>query len=302
MMLPIQDVTIASTRTNSTNNLWLYLSIEFLIAAAISGFLAVLNVIKSFLPKPPRDLTGNVVLIAGASSTLGESLVEEFIKSGCSVICVDKNIRSAKEITARLRSRCHMEGIGLEYRKSQPENAVGSIIAAYECDLLNRDAIREIVKKVEDKVNGIDILVTCTGQPNQDIFNTINTTLMSHYWTMLSFLPFMLRRDKAHIVGITPILSTEDAFMGSKAAIASLMESLSQELSNRNTHLTFLTISPTAEQGSTVQNKQQMAKDIVQAVSRDQCSISISWSSEVLYRISCVIYSAITRFTQWLHT
>lgn len=299
MMLPIQDTINTNSRTNASN-LWIYLSIEFLIAAAISGFLAILNVIKSILPRPPRDLTGNVVLIAGASSTLGESLVEEFTRNGCSVICMDKNIRSVEEITGRLKSRMSV-GIAAERRKNEPENA-GSIIAAYDCDLLNRDAIRVIAKKVEDKINGIDVLVTCTGQPHQDVFDTVSTTLMSHYWMMLAFLPSMLRRDKAHIVGITPVVSTKDAYLGSKAAVTGLMESLGQELSNRNTHLTFLAVSPTAEQASTMQKEQQVAKDIVQAVSRDQHSISVSWSSKVLYRIGCVIYIAITRFTQWLYT
>lgn len=43
--------------------LLLYLSIEFLIAIAIACFISILNLIKSLLPKPPRDLTGNVVLV-----------------------------------------------------------------------------------------------------------------------------------------------------------------------------------------------------------------------------------------------
>lgn len=53
---------------------------------------------------------------------------------------------------------------------------------AYECDLLDRNAIREIARKIEDEIGGIDVLVTCAGQPNQDIFDMASTTLMSHYW------------------------------------------------------------------------------------------------------------------------
>jgi len=63
MMLPMQDKVITNSRTAYSDNLWLYLSAEFLIATVISGFLTILNVIKSFLPKPPRDLTGNVILV-----------------------------------------------------------------------------------------------------------------------------------------------------------------------------------------------------------------------------------------------
>lgn len=298
MMLRVKDESVTNSRTGFSINFLFYLSFEFIIGTIISSFLIILNAIKSVLPKPPRDLSGDVVLIAGVSSTLGESLAEEFARGGCSVICVDNDFRSVKEITTRLKSRCNkVKGIGPNYREKKQEN-VGPIMAAYECNLMDRNAIREIAKKVEDEVGGIDILVTCAGQSYQDIFDTATTTLMSHYWTMLAFLPFMIQRDRAYIVGITPITSTQDVYLSSRAAIAGLMESLSQELSNHTSHLTFLAISPIACR----QEEQAIAKEIVQAVRRGQCSISINWCSKMIYHISCVIYSAITTVSQWLHT
>lgn len=64
MMLSIRDeAIIANSRTDSSTNIWFYLSVEFLIGAVISGFLSILNVVKLLLPKPPRDLTGDVVLV-----------------------------------------------------------------------------------------------------------------------------------------------------------------------------------------------------------------------------------------------
>ncbi|TGZ46021.1 estradiol 17-beta-dehydrogenase 11-like [Temnothorax curvispinosus] len=302
MMLRVTDESvITNSRGGFSINFLFYLSIEFVIGAVISSILAILDVIKSLLPKPPRDLSGDVVLIAGVSSTLGESLAEEFARGGCSVICVDNDFRSAEEITARLKSRCNrVKEIGPDHREHEREY-VGPTMTAYECNLLDRNAIREIAKKVEDEVGGVDVLVTCAGQPYQDIFDTVNTTLMSHYWMVLAFLPFMLQRDRAHIVGITPITSTQDVYLSSRAAIAGLMESLGEELSNRNSHLTFLAISPTVARGSTRQEEQQMAKEVVQAVRRGQCSISINWCSKMMYQISCAIYSAITMVSQWLH-
>lgn len=302
-MLRVKDESVnANSRTGFSINFLFYLSFEFLIGTVISGFLVILDVIKSLLPKPPRDLSGDVVLIAGVSSTLGEFLAEEFARGGCSVICVDNDFRSVEELTTRLKLRCNkVKGIGPDHREHEQETA-GPTMAAYECNLLDRNAIREIAKKVEDEVGGIDVLVTCAGQPYQDIFDTANTTLMSHYWMVLAFLPFMLQRDRAHIVGITPIASTQDVYLSSRAAIAGLMESLSQELSNRNSHLTFLAISPTTTSNSTKREEQEIAKEVVQAVRRDQCSISINWCSKMMYQISCCIYSAITTVSQWLHT
>ncbi|XP_011251611.1 estradiol 17-beta-dehydrogenase 11 [Camponotus floridanus] len=303
MMLPIKDEgIIANSKIDSSINIWFYLSIEFLIGAIISGFLSILNTIKSLLPKPPRSLAGDVVLIAGISSTLGESLAEKFIKGGCSVICMDKDLRYVEEIIARLRSRCcRVEGIGPNYRKHELENEK-PIIMTYECDLLDRNAIREIARKIEDDIGGIDVLVTCAGQPNQDIFDMASTTLMSHYWTMLAFLPLMLRRDRAYVVGVTPVASSQDVYLGSRAAIAGLMESLGQELSDHRSHLTFLAVSPVAGHDYTRQKEQQVAEEVVQAVSRNQSVIDVSWCSKMLYRISCMIHSGITTVTQWLHT
>lgn len=121
--------------------------------------------------------------IAGASSTLGESLAEEFVEGGCSVICVDNDLRSLKEITTKLRSRYRRVEEMQHSREGESRDA-RPIIVAYECDLLDCNAVRKIAKKVEDEVGGIDVLVTCVGQPNQDIFDMTSTTLMSHHWVI----------------------------------------------------------------------------------------------------------------------
>lgn len=102
------------------------------------------------------------------------------------MICVDNDFRSAEKITTRLKSRFNkVKGIGPDHREHRQEN-VGPTMAAYECDLLDRNAVREIAKKVEDEIGGIDILVTCAGQPYQDIFDTVNKILMSHYWVSVN--------------------------------------------------------------------------------------------------------------------
>lgn len=304
MMLSFRDDTVITNSkvTNPTTTVWFYLTFEFLIGALFSGFLTLLGIIKSALPKPPRDLTGEVVVVAGASSTLGQSLADEFAKSGCSVICIDNDLGSVEEVAARLATRYpRVEEIRPRHRKddSQPP---GPRIAAYKCDLLDREDIRETAKRIKGEMGRIDTLVTCVGHPNQDIFDTASRTLMSHYWTVLAFLPSMLHREKAHIIGITPVASDQDGYLGSRAALASLMESLGQELSNRSSHLMFLSISPVAGRSSTRQSEQQIARDVVQAVRRDQCSLTVSWISRVFYQISCVMYNAITTVTQWIQT
>ncbi|XP_035737954.1 short-chain dehydrogenase/reductase family 16C member 6-like [Vespa mandarinia] len=280
-----------------------YLSIEFLIAIAISCFISILNLIKSVLPKPPRDLTGNVVLIVGAASSLGASLADEFAKRGCSVICVDEINDSVQQIASDLQFRySDLKGDIRTSQEKQDASRRSPRIIAYQCNLLNHNNIHDIAKKVKNEIGGIDILVTCVGAAGQDIFDTANTTLMSHYWTILAFLPSMLNRERVHIVGVMPVVSNEDAYIGSRTAIANLMECLGRELSNCVNNFTFLAVAPTTKNRSIRQGEQRVAKDIVEAVRRDQSSLNIGWCSPLFYRISCVIYNIITTITRWYRT
>ncbi|XP_017881174.1 retinol dehydrogenase 10-A-like [Ceratina calcarata] len=296
------EIMVTCSRTGSpSSTVWLFLTIEFLIGIFLSVFLAILTVIKSLLPKPPRDLTGDVVLIVGASSSLGESLTEEFVKNGCSVVCVDSNSKLIEENVSKLRKQYQLVEKVDTYRKND-SSVCRSAINSYECNLEDKDDIRRLAQKVKDDIGRVDILVTCVGDSNQDIFDTASRTLMSHFWTVLAFLPLMLYQERARIVGVTPVASNSDAYHGSRAAIVSLMESLCQELSNHTSHLAFLAFSPIAECRTLKQSEERIAKNIVRAVKTDQNDLNISWMSRLLYKLSCMTYRGITLLTQWVHS
>ncbi|XP_053996602.1 estradiol 17-beta-dehydrogenase 11-like [Hylaeus anthracinus] len=296
-----EAMTVNSRTGCPSSTVWLYLTVEFLIGMFLSGILAILGVVKTLLPKPPRDLAGDIVLVAGAASSLGESLAEEFAKDGCSVICVDSDAASIEETASRLRSSYpRVEDVGSSHGKDAP--SAKSTISAYECDLLDKDDIGRTARKIKDEIGKVDVLVTCVGNMNQDIFDTASTTLMSHFWTVLAFLPLMLYRARAHIIGVTPVASSRDAYHGSRAAIASLMASLCQELSNHSSHLTFMAFTPIARSSTMKEDEQQVARNIVQAVKTDQSNLSVSWMPRFLYRLGCATYHGITTFTQWVRS
>jgi hypothetical protein len=67
---------ISSPRISNPSFLgWLYLNFELLLGLGLSGFLVFLNIIKSLLPKPPRDLTGDVVLVNCLALTISYRFV-----------------------------------------------------------------------------------------------------------------------------------------------------------------------------------------------------------------------------------
>ncbi|XP_031841232.1 estradiol 17-beta-dehydrogenase 11 [Nomia melanderi] len=303
MFVTIDEASVTNSRLGSPSSVvWLFLIVEFLIGALLSGFLGILEIVKSLLPKPPRDMTGDVVLVAGAASALGESLAEEFAKCGCSVICVDHDSESIERIAAGLKGRYPMvEEVKPNHDKDDSQRLKTRKLA-YECDLSDREQIRSTAQKIKDEVGRVDVLVTCVGNLDQDIFDTASRTLMSHFWTVLAFLPLILYRERAHIVGVTPIVSSRDAYHGSRAAIASLMGSLCQELSNHSSQLTFLAFAPIANCSSPEKSVKEVATNIMHAVRTDQQSLNVGWMSGFLYRLSCTMYYYITAFTEWVHS
>ncbi|XP_015588068.1 short-chain dehydrogenase/reductase family 16C member 6 isoform X2 [Cephus cinctus] len=288
-MIPLKEESLMfySKNDNFTTIAWLYLYTQFIVGAVISGFLAFLAVLKSILPKPPRDLTGDIALITGATTLLGSSLAKEFSRAGCSVVCIDKDLKSVKRTVSCLENCSRVERIGSVHRKRQDSERMQKSFA-YECDFNDRDEIRGIAKKINDEVGQVDILVTCFGSQDEDILDT----------TVLAFLPFLLLRRKAHVIGVTPTISVQDAYMGSRAAVTGLMESLGQEFARQRSQLKFITVAPKAEPRLLKKTEYEIARNVVEAVRTDQSSLSVNWCSRMLYRISCVIYRAINIITQ----
>ncbi|XP_011304013.1 short-chain dehydrogenase/reductase family 16C member 6 isoform X2 [Fopius arisanus] len=303
-MVPLRDDVLVNARPRGpSSTVWIYLLAEFLLAAVFSASLSLLGIIKTILPKPPRDITGDIVLITGVTSSLGKCLAEAFAKVGCTIVCVDSDLESVRKTASELECQYPViEGVGPGHRKQDATDDRCKRVWAYECDLKNRNAIRQFAGRVKNEIGRVDALVTCVGNSGQDIFDTVSTTLMSHYWTLMAFIPFMLHQRRAHVVGVTPTTSTQDAYRGTRAAIAGLMESLGQEFSSRGGQINLITVAPKADPRLFSQSEEQVAEDVVQAVRRDQCCLSGSWWSTVLYRISCTIHRAITHITRWLYT
>ncbi|XP_074109866.1 retinol dehydrogenase 10 [Cotesia typhae] len=302
-MVPMKEEVFTNSRMGSPSSIaWLYLLAEFFIGMLLSTTLFFFRIIKSLLPKPPRDLTGDIVLVTGATSPLGRCLATEFIRVGCTIVCVDHDLELVRTTACELEANYPaIQSLSPEHRK-QDVVEFKSRVFAYACDLWDRNSIRNVAQKVRDEIGPLDILVTCAGDSNQNILDTVNNTLMSHYWTVLAFLPLMYHQQKAHIVGVTPTVSTDDAYLGTRAAITGLMESLGHAFGSRCGNLNFMTVAPKADPRLIRQSEEKVAYDVVQAVRRDQCCLSATWCSATLYCVSCAIHKIITIVTRWIYT
>lgn len=137
-------------------------------------------------------------MTGATSTTLGGLLVEEFARGGCSVICVDEDGGAVEEVAAKLRARFPpADDVVEDVPRRRKDSAQGLPSRprfsgyAYSCDLRDREQIRSLAKRVKEDVGRVDVLVTCAGDPRDQLFDTVSRTLMSHYWVAIAhFLLF----------------------------------------------------------------------------------------------------------------
>ena len=82
--------------------------------------------------KSPSN-SGKVVIVTGAGGTIGTEISKVFSRSGAEIVCIDKNIVTAKE-TAKL---------------------CGKNALAIECDLTSRNEIEDAFKKIILQFGGV---------------------------------------------------------------------------------------------------------------------------------------------------
>ena len=129
---------------------------------------------------------------------------------------------------------------------------------AYQCDLLDKTRIDEIVKVLLNKYGGIDILIHNAGYENDAVFakmnqntwdDVIDVNLKSLYGLTHNLLPYMTERKWGRIVNITSIAALTGAYgksnyAAAKAGIIGFTKSLSLELASKG--ITVNAIAPGA--------------------------------------------------------
>ena len=126
--------------------------------------------------------TGKVVIVTGAGGTIGSEISKVFYKSGAEIVCIDKNIITARE-TAKF---------------------CGKNALAIECDLTSREEIKNAFKEIILKFGGVDILISNAGIALQgDLYNmddeilnnSLNINLLSHHYLSQQSLHIFKSQD-----------------------------------------------------------------------------------------------------------
>ena len=91
------------------------------------------------------DLKGQVAVVSGASSGLGQQIALAFARQGASLVILARRLERLEEFKPKL----------LE--------AGAADVAAYKCDVTNTDEINSVAVKVEQQFGKVDILLNCAG-------------------------------------------------------------------------------------------------------------------------------------------
>lgn len=171
-----------------------------------------------------RDLRGKNALVTGAAMGMGKSISRQLLLEGARVALVD--IR-AEALEA---AREELEKLG--------------DVAAYKCDISDRQAVYDMAGKVKQEFGAIDLLVNNAGivkanlfmdKPDELLEKTVAVNLMSLFWGTKAFLPDMIARGSGHIVnmasagGILGVPYISD-YCATKFGAIGFTESLRQEM------------------------------------------------------------------------
>lgn len=202
-------------------------SIKFVSALPLTVVYVMDSLIRSVIPRRflRRDVTGDTVLITGGSSGLGRELAVRFARAGSYVIVWGRN----------------KQGLDETCRQAV---AAGGRCVAHVVDVTDRDAIYRTAQQIHREFGKVDILINNAGvvygkdlldTNDDDIMNTFNVNVISHFFTTKAFLPSMIRRNCGQIVTVSSLggyqaVNKMTDYCASKFAAVGFNDSLSMEL------------------------------------------------------------------------
>ena len=183
------------------------------------------------------NFKNKIVLITGASSGIGKQTALEFAKKGANLILVARR-KDKLELVAKELEKFH------------------TIILVCQCDVSNKDQVKEMSKTVLEKFGTVDILVNNAGfaifGPVSDLsIDEIESQMETNYFGMIycikNFLPTMLNKKSGHIVNVASVAASFGlpgiaSYCASKFAMLGFSEGLKHEL--KNTGIGITVVSP----------------------------------------------------------
>ena len=175
------------------------------------------------------DLTGKVALVTGATDGIGFGMACGLAYAGAKIAF---NGRSQEKIDAAI-ARYKEKGI----------DAIG-----YVCDVTDENAVAELVKKVNEELGIIDILINNAGiikripmteMSVEDFRKVVDTDLNAPFICAKAVIPGMLEKGHGKIINICSMMSelgreTVSAYAAAKGGLKMLTRNICAEYGHAN--------------------------------------------------------------------
>lgn len=132
------------------------------------------GIVNIFIPKTPKNIEGQVVLITGGANGIGKCLAIEFAKEKCKIAIVDINDESGNKVVKELRENYNVKA------------------KFFKADVSNYEKMEDLREAIENEFGTVDILVNNAGilttdlslfeKSHEEIQKIINVNLSSHFW------------------------------------------------------------------------------------------------------------------------
>jgi short-subunit dehydrogenase len=176
-----------------------------------------------------------VVLITGASSGIGRESAKEFAKLGANIVLVSRTKEKLDQVANELRK-------------------FNIITLTCQCDVSNKDQVKEMSKMVLDKFDSVDILVNNAGfaiygsvfdLSIDEIESQMETNYFGMVYCIKNFLPTMIEKKTGHIVNVASVAASFGlpgiaSYCASKFAMLGFSEGLKHELKNSGVGITVV--------------------------------------------------------------
>ena len=180
---------------------------------------------------------GKVVLITGGASGMGKIFARRLSEGGAQVAIFDVNDDGLTDTVHNIQN-----------------------VAGFKCDVASNEMVKESVRKVEETLGPIDILVTAAAlMPGHKVIDENSETMgrlfdinyFGTYHMIEAILPGMRARNTGRIIafgsvaGYAPVPNMA-AYCATKAAVNSLIEILQNELRHEGSSVSAQLICPPA--------------------------------------------------------
>lgn len=178
------------------------------------------------------ELTNKVVIITGGTGGIGRQIVADFLEEGAVVACLIRNTSKIETL----------------HKYIEEANIPTHNLHAYECSLLDFNAIKNVTKQVAVELKRIDVLVNCAGFAHEYPFALLNENhinemidlnLKSPIYLSQAVLKYMYKQKGGSIINISSITSVKkgrgiSVYAAAKAGLDTFTRTLAIEVGRKN--------------------------------------------------------------------